>query len=400
MDVAQVAGGTARTAPAPALVVPAGAACARRRRTARWPPARPGATPGWRGDAAGDAPRLRRRSRPGPASRAARCARRRAGHRPQRVPDEQQHRAEQRDRGGEHERRGSACGPARATQPGEREPQRRRSSRPLLARRRGRRRGSTARSSAGGDVGVVGGDRRARSRTRRCSASIRSSTRSPVSESRWPVGSSQSSSSGRWASARAMRDALGLAAGELGRQRVEPCRRGRRARAARPARCRDVASGAARRRQRGEGDVLVGGEGRQQVRALEDVGDAARRARGRGRRRRARRAARPASITSPALGTTRPPSTCSSVVLPEPDGPEQRHALARARSRGRRRRSAVTSRLAAAVDDASTPRQRSERRPRRSATLTRPPARRASRSRGRPRAATRSEWVTTTTVLP
>ena len=169
-----------------------------------------------------------------------------------------------------------------------------RSRRDLRRRRRGRRASSTCAVEPGRDVGVVRGDRRARSRTRRCSASIRSSTRSPVSESRWPVGSSQSSSSRLLRERARDRDALRLAAGELRRQVVGLRRRARPARAAPAGACR---VGSPPATQGGEGDVLEGGEVRQQVRALEDVGDPARAHRAARRARRASESGRPCHST-------------------------------------------------------------------------------------------------------
>ena len=150
-----------------------------------------------RGDADG---LLLRRDRPLPVERDGACRAR--GHRAQRVADEQDHRAQQADRGREHED-ADGVRPALRIRPFQA-----RRARVLLTRppprRRGRRRARL----------VCRGARRRRHRASRARARIAcclpACARSgqgrgrAVSESRWPVGSSQRSSSGSCASARAI----------------------------------------------------------------------------------------------------------------------------------------------------------------------------------------------------
>ncbi len=95
--------------------------------------------------------------RPGPASRAGRCGVA-AGHRPQRVADEEQHRREEADCGGERQHPTSPSAPESAARmPANSEPQRGRSSlrppSPTRRRPRGRARGHGVRR-----LGVVGRD--------------------------------------------------------------------------------------------------------------------------------------------------------------------------------------------------------------------------------------------------
>ena len=67
-------------------------------------------------------------------------------------------------------------------------------------------------------------------------------------------------------------------------------------------------------------DVLLGGQDRQQVVALEDEADRARRRRVRSRSLRPSRRV-PSISTQPAVGRSSPARMCSSVDLPEPEGP-------------------------------------------------------------------------------
>ena len=119
------------------------------------------------------------------------AAGRRGGHRPQRVADEEDHRAEQGDGGGEDQ---GLRGGLRRAAAHPREPSRSAALtiasgaiRPSARRTWRCQRAATPRSWV-----AIASAKPKRSR----SASSRSRTRSAVSESRWPVGSSQSSSSG------------------------------------------------------------------------------------------------------------------------------------------------------------------------------------------------------------
>ena len=117
------------------------------------------------------------------------------------------------------------------------------------------------------------------------------------------------------------RDALALAARELAGQVLErdaprPTRSSiasRRARAPRPA--------ASRRIDERHRDVLQRGEFRQQMMELVDEAERAVAHARRARLPTASRTARRRRCTSPAVGASRPPSRCSSVLLPEPDAP-------------------------------------------------------------------------------
>ena len=242
-----------------------------------------------------------------------------AGHRPQRVPDEEQHRR----RAARPRRRASAR--AASVRPGAR-------ARPASASRaatlmRAPPRATTRPSSsstlavvARGDVGVVGGDdeREAELALQRVDQVEHALARVGVEVAGRLVAEQQLAAAAR-ARGRSRRAAPRRPRAPPAGGR--PCPRARRARAARSG----ASPAPVGRRDAGrEGDVLERGEVRQQVRALEDVGDAARPHARRARPRRARRAARPCHSTVPAVGSTRPPSTCSSVVLPEPERPEQR----------------------------------------------------------------------------
>ena len=136
--------------------------------------------------------------RPLPVERDA--ANRACRHRLQRVADEQQHRSEQRGRGAEDDdpdegRPGARTGRrargawwrSRSDLRGD-DPAVRKLDRPRVA---------------GRDVGVMGGDDQ-REAELLAQGVDKVEHASAVSESRWPVGSSQSSRSGRWASARAI----------------------------------------------------------------------------------------------------------------------------------------------------------------------------------------------------
>ena len=91
-----------------------------------------------------------------------------------------------------------------------------------------------------------------------------------------------------------------------------------------------------RRRERGL-DVLLRGQRRDQVELLEDEADRRRRSSVRSpSRRRAR--SRPSKRSSPGVGRSSAPSSCSSVVLPEPGGPGDATNSPRSMRRSTRRR--------------------------------------------------------------
>ena len=186
------------------------------------------------------------------------------------------------------------------------------------------------------------------------------------------------------------RDALRLAAGELAPAGGRPSRRARRARAALGA-----DRGARPAQVRGEGDVLERGEVRQQVRALEDVGDARARAPRRARPRRATRAARPATrrVRRSARRDRRARAAASSCR--SRSGRAARGAR-RARSRSRRRSSARDRGVAVGRRRPTTPAADASRAPT-ARHATRPSRISTTRSAA---SATRGECVTTTTVLP
>ena len=221
--------------------------------------------------------------------------------------------------------RARAC-PRRADQPGDGEPARDCSSR--CSSRNDRAVEQLDRAvEARGDVGVVGRDdereaelvpaarRSGRARARRCpSRDGRSARRRAAAP-----GAARARARSRPAAPR--------------RPRARPA-----ARPASPARPTSSSSSSApssalgrrRRRACGERDVLERGEVRQQVRALEHVARSPRARDGAARCRvQRRRAARPATRRYLQLGSTSPPSTCSSVVFPEPERPQKRTALAR-----------------------------------------------------------------------
>ena len=175
------------------------------------------ATPGWRRPLAGDADACTVATRPGPASRAARCAIARRRHRPQRVADEEDHRRRAARPRPRARARAPACGAAHGR--GRQLPSASEAvTVRLLATTRPSCSSSVARE-ARGDVGVVGRDderepelapaahRSGRARARRC----------------------RSRGAGRLVAEQELRllreragdrDPLGLAAGELGRQVV------------------------------------------------------------------------------------------------------------------------------------------------------------------------------------
>ena len=153
----------------------------------------------------------------------------------------------------------------------------------------------------------------ANSNSRR-SASIRSSTRSPVSESRCPVGSSQSKSSGRCASARAIATRCASppesSAGRCSAFAARPTSSssGSGASAGSPASCAAKATFS--------NAVKCGSRfAPWKTYAIPCARTAPRAERSR------EASGRPCHSTAPAVGSTRPPSTCSSVVLPEPERP-------------------------------------------------------------------------------
>ena len=213
---------------------------------------------------------------------------------------------------------------------------------------------------ARGDVRVVRGDRPARSRARREAPRSCRAPASPVSESRWPVGSSQSSSSGRCASARAMATRCDSPPDSSAGRESALCG-GRPGPAAPPAPRRDAASAAAtppgpRRRRSPTPSGSEAGSTPGRRRRSPALGPA------RERRRRASTGARPSSAPFPTLGTSSPPRTWRSVVLPDPERPEQRQMLVRraiSRSTSRER---LDPGLAAAVDHAHRRRSRRARR--------------------------------------
>ena len=187
-----------------------------------------------------------------------------------------------------------------------------------------------------GDVRVVRGDDASRSRTSPATASIRSSTRRPVSESRWPVGSSQSSSSGSLGERPGDRDPLLLApessAGSARALALEADQRqvvvrglGRAAAVALGSRRRRTAAPGGHDR---EGDVLAGVQVGQQVRPLEDVGDRpARDPRPRAARSRLASSS-PRHATVPEVGSDQAAEDVQQGGLARPGGAEQPHALA------------------------------------------------------------------------
>ncbi len=233
-----------------------------------------------------------------------------AGHRLQRMPDEEQHRAEQRDGGGEreHAQNGAA---GRAQQTDEREPRERDhastglsticpscSSTTRGSARRRRRRASRRRART---VALLQREDQVEHACRGVRVEV---TRRLVAEQELRPLCERTREC----------DALRLPAGELcGKVVFFPRETDERQQL--------------RRLERGLGDVrcerdvLVGGEVGEEVRALEDVGDPA------GACPRARAPASSVEIGSPSSSTvpdatsTSPPSTWSSVVLPEPDRP-------------------------------------------------------------------------------
>ena len=138
--------------------------------------------------------------------------------------------------------------------------------------------------------------------------------------SRLPVGSSARRSAGSVTRARAIADALLLAAGQLGRLVVQPVAQPQpleRGRAPAPARSRRGDALVEERR----GDVLQRGRARQQVVGLEDEADRPAAQRRPARRRRARPRPCRRAGTCRCVGRSRQPMMFMSVDLPEPDGP-------------------------------------------------------------------------------
>ena len=122
------------------------------------------------------------------------------------------------------------------------------------------------------------------------------------------------------------RDALALAAGELARTEVgtigEPHPGERLGRALDGARRRRRRRRAGRRRRsRGRGVLAPGRTAERRTRYASH-------ATWRAHDRTSPPASRPVIETTPELGRSSVPITCSSVVLPEPDGPDDRHELA------------------------------------------------------------------------
>ena len=146
-----------------------------------------------------------------------------------------------------------------------------------------------------------------------------------VSGSRFPVGSSQTSSGGWLTNGARDRDALLLAAGELVGQRVHLVRE--------PDHVHDLGHLAADRRRRlalhleRVGDVLGGGAVRQQLEVLEDAADvAAQHAARSSARRRVR--SRPPTKIRPRVGSSSLSRSRMIVDLPEPDGADDEDELA------------------------------------------------------------------------
>ena len=226
---------------------------------------------------------------------------------------------------------------------------------------------------------------RPRAPRRRCPAasSSASTTAAPVTRSSWPVGSSARISRGRPASARATATrcawppeiSSGSFVGELGE--AEP----RRAPPARAARASASVLAGEDQRQR---DVLRDGQRRQQARALED--DATGRA--------AAPVPSPGQVTLPRVGRSSPAIRCSSVDLPEPDGPT---SAMRAPARD-----LAVGRLEARRSPCAPLAERAARRPRsaRAARSCRHAGRRAAGSRGPAWPRPPASWVTTTTAMP
>ena len=154
---------------------------------------------------------------------------------------------------------------------------------------------------------------------RRVRSSISANTPSAVSRSRLPVGSSASTQSGAPASARAIATRWRSPPESCDGRCCEPLAEADLAERLGGARAR-LGGGQAADAQRHR-DVVERGELGQQVVELVDeaemaVAPFALLGRARGSRSRGRRAA-----TLPAVGASRPPSRCSSVLLPEPDAP-------------------------------------------------------------------------------
>ena len=152
------------------------------------------------------------------------------------------------------------------------------------------------------------------------SSSIRSKTVSAVPPSRLPVGSSASTQAGLRHQRARDRHALALAARQLARPMLRAMRRCPRARASHAPRGATPRS-VMRRIRSGIATLSSARELRQQMMELVDEAE--------------RAVAQivalalasasvnglPSSDTRPALGSSSPPSTCSSVLLPEPDAP-------------------------------------------------------------------------------
>ena len=183
------------------------------------------------------------------------------------------------------------------------------------------------------------------------------------------------------------RDALRLAAGELA---------GRESRfAARPTSA-SSSSGVAARRASAPGrerDVLERREVRQQVRALEDVGDA--RAHAARAAASSARAARPSTRRSRRWARRGRRATCSSVVLPGPGAAPAARAARPGRSRSRRRRARRRGARPAPYTTADACAAGRER----DSLTTTPPVADLDHAVGGARRLG-GEWVTTTTVLP
>ena len=184
-----------------------------------------------------------------------------------------------------------------------------------LARRAGRRPGSAIAAAPGSWVTIT-----IVCPSSRLSSAAARSTCASECESRLPVGSSASTSSGSISSARAIETRCCSPPDSSDGQVRRRARRGRpRSSSSRPARA--TASSALARDQRRQQHVLLGGQRRQQVEELEDEADALAPQQGQLPGRRGRRSGGRRARSMPAVGVSSAPSRCSSVLLPEPDGP-------------------------------------------------------------------------------